>query len=232
MKKIVRGIALILCAALLMSCTSKEKKAEALVKAHLNTVLNDFNSYEPVSTKLDTLYDVPQFNPVVIEKAKQLIASEVQRDKYKKDADRAHERAMIWASPLSSYGATQYKSETAKHLGLSMAMMEEIIKEEELEKEIVELSQAMDFKKQIGWMITHQFRSNNLNGSPILQDCLCLADLDLKTVQQFFYGNDTDTQEAIMRIIGTVQNPLSLEEYDERIKKSQEILDNLKKESE
>lgn len=228
MKKIIRGIVLVLCSVFLFSCASREKKAEALVKAHLNTVLNDFSSYEPVSTKVDTLYDIPPFNPAIIEKAIELIASEKQRDKYREEANDAYEEASLWASSFSSYGTSKFENAQAKHLELSISMVKEILKEEKLEKEIVELSQGMDYTKQIGWMITHQFRSNNTMGAPILQDCLCMADLDLKTVTAFYTQNDSDAQEAMMRVTEIMKSPLSLEEYDNKIRKSEEYLESFK----
>ncbi len=158
----------LLSALIMTSCTlSNEEKAERLVKETVNDYLYHPDSYEPISTKVDSMFiDVTTIEPImeISDKIKDLI-SKIERCKI---------RIKVAESSMDNWAPDGYSSQ------LSRGMYAQAKKEKEefqydLDKYSKKLSEQLaSLKENVakyhkgefnGWAISHRYRSLNGAGS-------------------------------------------------------------------
>lgn len=214
----------VIAAVTLTSCASNQKKAEALVSRHLNTVLNDFKSYEPVSTKVDTLYNLPIWDKGILEKAKKVLFYKKSAAEFKGKADDASRLMDIWLLDFSSYGEAQYHEACNNFYVNSIMSFKQTIDQLNNERDVVEMSSKLDTDEQIGWLITHKFRSNNAFGSSILTEALFLVDKGFKTVNAMYSNSDSDVLDQAKEIKEIIGSQCDTDYYDDMIKKYEDLV--------
>ncbi len=177
------------------ACKSKEDKATELVKNELSKTLYDFESYEPIETKVSEAYQTAYNDTTCYSMA---IGIAYVMDKCSKALDEskdAQEHAEIWGPPTyysSSYSDSQYR----KYLDKANEKREEALRGYELFKTmgsaLEDSIKYLDNKKVIGWEIKHRFRCKTKGGQNTIADYRYVVDPDFEIV---YFCEDTDDND-------------------------------------
>lgn len=168
MKKVVVALSLFAIALIVASCTpSNEEKAEKLVKETLKDYLYHPDSYEPISTRIDSMFiDVTTIEPIM--KISGEISDLISKiDKCKIDIESAETSMNIYAP--DGYSSRFTRGEYAR------AKKEKEEVQSDLDKYTRKLSRKVASLKEnvakyhkgefTGWAVSHRFRSLNGAGS-------------------------------------------------------------------
>jgi hypothetical protein len=168
MKKAIVTLSLCAVALFIASCTpSKEEKAEKLVKETLKDYLYHPDSYEPISTRVDSMFiDVTTIEPIM--KISGEISNLISKiDKCKMDIESAESSMNIYAP--DGYSSRFTRGEYAR------AKKEKENAQSDLNKYAKKLSgKVASLKENVakyhkgeftGWAVSHRFRSLNGAGS-------------------------------------------------------------------
>lgn len=196
MKKVHLLLLVVFIAPLIVtSCKSKEDKAEELVKNELSKTLYDFESYEPIETKVSEAYQTAYNDTTCFRMAMGIAYILDKVSKAFDEAKDAREHADIWGPPTyysSSYSDSQYR----KYLDKANKKSEEALKGYELFKTmgaaLEDSIKILDNKKMIGWEIKHRFRCKTKGGQNAIADYRYIVDPDFKTV---YFCEDTDDKD-------------------------------------
>lgn len=164
----MKKLFVLLSALFIISCTpSNEEKAEKLVKETLKDYLYHPDSYEPISTSVDSMFvDVTTIAPImeISETVKKLL---FKISKCKIDVEIAETSMDHWSS--NAYSSDLFRGEYSR----AKEEMDEA--NSELEKYTKKLSDQLAALKEnvakyhkgefTGWVISHRFRSLNGAGS-------------------------------------------------------------------
>lgn len=215
-------ITLLFCAVALVmtSCTlSNEDKAEKLVKETLKDYLYHPDSYEPISTRVDSMFiDVTTIEPImkISDDIKDLM-SKINR--CKNNIESAESSMDIWAS--SSYFSQFSRGEYAR----AKKEKEEAISD--LNKYTKKLSEQLATLKEnvakyhkgefTGWAVSHRFRSLNGAGSmTIPEEMIFFCDKDFTTC----VGYKADKFEGFAKILKAVDEATSDEDIMDYFKEN------------
>ena len=191
----------IMLAMLMVGCASNEQKAEKLIRADLEEILLDFDSYEPIKTTVkeakQTMYnDTACRNKATVLKATMNVALE-----YAKQGESAKEHMDIWTP--SHYSTKYARAQYAKYREEYINNMEKgqaaydlaMVIGRELKKKIA----ALDTSKVIGWSVTHRFRCKNRGGDHTIGEFRYLIDSDFSKV--IFSVDMEDDEEGIIEVL-------------------------------
>lgn len=182
-----------------LGCTSREEKANKLIKQDMFKTLYDFESYEPIETKLDSAYTSIYTDSII--KLYASIASalldDIQDniDKMKDDESTME----IWRYSYSSLGRNKFKK--------AYEDFSERLDETEFYMKVV--NKYMDsirfkfsiFKPQFyGWKAIHKFRCKTKGGNFDLGDYIYVFDKKIKNIISKEDMND-DNSEKIKDLI-------------------------------
>lgn len=198
MKKI-NLILLSLLSVLVVSCTSKEEKANKLIKQYMYENLYDFESYEPTKTVLDTLYADIRYDKEAYKAARRGQESLETADEYISEASSASKSMEIWSDSYTSYGRSQWTEASNKMqrcldkakscmVEVSTAMLEIKAREEVIYKQPAKIQ---------GWKVGHKFRCKTKGGHSSIGDYCFVMDCDLKEIIAVYDLDDKDYKLAI-----------------------------------
>lgn len=190
----------------MISCQSKEEKAEKLIRSELSKTLYDFESYQPIETTV-TEAKMTMFNDSECwENAAALAYGMEKVSEYIEETQTAQEHMTIWGRPSyysSTYSDNQYykyKREYEENLKKAENTLEACRSiATELKGQIAKLDTA----KVIGWEAKHRFRCKTKGGDPTIEDYRYVLDKDFKTI---IFQEDTDDETAIRDILNAVVN--------------------------
>ena len=194
------------------ACSSKEDKANKLIKDYMFKHLHDFKSYEVVETKVDTLYNTPLWDSECIAYA--TIANEhlKKAEEYKSEAESDHRSMDIWSDGWSYTSRNEYNKAYKSWLNNKMDETTEKITYLTAAKKLREKLDSLDGKEQIGWLVNHTFRSNTLGGNSSLGHYIFLMDKNFKEITAN-YDTDDDELTDTMEAIGIVRDVIKTPEY-------------------
>lgn len=201
MKKIIL-FSLIL--SVLFGCQSNEKKAMSLVKDYMYKNLHDYKSYEPIETKLDSLFSSAETNNEALKAAERFAAEADIYDKESREYDYALEMLQIWKGGWSSTSRSkfkQYQKEATEHLSKSIKAL---LAQNESSLLIKDIADTVK-RKFIGWKITHSFRSNNLAGHSSKGDYVFWVDTKFKNILKSFNEEDYIKQLSYARLMEAIE---------------------------
>lgn len=197
----MKKILLLAVAICLAGCASKEKKALKLIDKEMFSTLYDYDSYQPVETKIDSAFTSIYMDSTIRVHATKIIAIQSLLEESKKNIDEALSTAQMWQDSYSAYGRQKFltaKEETSK-----------CIKEMEASLQLWRESNdtiAMNiktFKPEFqGWQATHKFRCKSKGGNSLLSTHIYVFDPQMKRI---IYSYDTE---------------------DENLKKAHDIIDH------
>ena len=188
---------LVLSALVITSCTlSNEEKAEKLVKETLKDYLYHPDSYEPISTRVDSMFiDVTTIEPTMDIFAPNGYSSQYSRGEYSR-AKKEKEEAK---SDLNKY---------TKKLSEQLAFL----------KENVAKYHKGEFT---GWAVSHRFRSLNGAGSMTIPgEMIFFCDEEFTTCG----GYETDKFEDFVKILNAVDEATSDEDVIDYFKENNFLL--------
>lgn len=195
MKKLFK-IFIVLCVCFsVCSCKSKEQKALKLIDQKMFSTLYDYDSYQPVETKIDSAFYLPEYNDTIIALA--LLANDCQQ-KMEDELDKGNSSITtmtIWGGSYSSYGRSRFleaKEEGLKHLEKS---------KEYGALQFVHLTSLREKSKHFdgsfyGWKVTHKFRCKTKGGYSALSTYIYIFDKKMKTILYQEDSEDNDTIKA------------------------------------
>lgn len=196
----MRTILFILLSVVLFSgCKSREEKVAELIKQDMFKTLYDFESYEPIETKIDSAFTSIYTDSTIIAYAyiARHFLDDVQDDLEKvKEAQRT---AKIWSDSYSSYGRSEYE----KAYNESKEYLEKVNSNMSIVNNYVDSIKAAssNFVNEFcGWKATHRFRCKTKGGNFDLGDYIYIFDKDLKRIIHKEDAND-DSNSKIKSLI-------------------------------
>lgn len=211
-------------ALVMTSCTlSNEEKAESLVKKTLKDFLYHPDSYEPISTRIDSMFiDVTTIEPImkISDEIKDLI---FKINRCEMEFESAESSMDIWSS--DGYSSKFYRGE------YSRAKKEKEEAEHDLDKYTRKLSERLASLKGYvtkyhkgeftGWIVSHRFRSLNGVGSMTIPgEMIFFCDKEFTTCSGYEIGKF----EEFMKILKTVAEATSDEDIIDYFKENSFLL--------
>lgn len=176
----------------LFGCKSREEKAAELIKQEMFKTLYDFESYEPIETKLDSAYTSIYTDSIIKSYAyiAKAFLDDVQDNLDKiKDAQSIME---IWNDSYSSLGRSKYNeayNDFNKRLDNTKRYMEVVNNYMDSIKII-----SSNFKPEFyGWRATHKFRCKTKGGNFDLGNYIYVFD---KKIDSIIYKEDIDDDSS------------------------------------
>ena len=222
MKNII--ILLFCVVALMTSCTlSKEEKAEKLVKETLKSYLYYPDSYEPLATRVDSMFiDVTTIEPIM------KISDDI-KDLMSK-INRCESKISSAESSMDIYSPTGFSSQYSRG-EYARAKKEKEEAKYKLDKSIKKLSaQLASLKENVakyhkgeftGWAVTHRFRSlSGLGSVSIPQEMIFFCDEKFTSCSGYEFGKFED----FVKILKAVDEATSDEDILEFFKENSFLL--------
>ena len=181
----------------LVSCSSKEEKAEKLIKGELAKTLYDFESYQPIETTIKEA-KMNIYNDSACWKKGAVLAYNMQLmmnycDQYKE----AKEHMDIWGRP-TSYSSTYSDNQYYKYKKEFEEALENAVTTRELCKSLAntlkDSASELDTTKVIGWEVIHRFRCKTKGGYSTIGNYRYIISKDFKSV---LLHEDTDDDDNI-----------------------------------
>lgn len=188
MKQIIMALAAIF---ILSGCKSKEEKALEAIKNEMFKTLYDFESYQPVETKIDSAFVSIYTDSTILNHGylSSAILDEVNTTLEEvKDGNRT---AKIWSDSYSSYGREQYneaREKADKGLKKLDIYFEAINAHYDTIRQVAQNINP-DF---YGWKVTHKFRCKTKGGNSTLGTYIYIFDKKMKNI---IYKEDTEDKE-------------------------------------
>lgn len=210
---------------LLASCENRDKKIQNAVSQELKGILYDFESYEPIKTKVDSAFFSPYIDPEVKALMYSMAKPMQELETAKREYNNALSSVALWDMPYSSsYSRQQRKEAIAKRdaakltIENNQAQLISVIKA--LYTRIKEDETSDD--KFIGWFVIQRYRCKTGGGYPSFGDDVFVFNKDI--TECIFYMSC----EEYENLKNFVNQLLSIPE-DEFLKKIEDInlLDNL-----
>ncbi len=205
-------IALLFCA-----CQSREEKALETIKENMNKTLDDFKSYEPIETKMDSLKFDKYGDTLVVKVIFKMRLVEGLVEDFENDYREAKRLFDIWDDPrmynYSSY-ADDKRNNAYKDMQVALIAMEAT---EEVQKSyldtllILDKSHTGDF---YGWRVHHKFRCNTMEGNPMIKNYIYFMD---KKCEKIFLRMDED-EFSWSLFVNYIDRAYSEATEDEKIK--------------
>lgn len=197
-KKIFGLMAIIIMGAFVMSaCTSREEKVAETIKNEMFKTLYDFESYQPVETKIDTLRRDMYGDTLIFDNVFLLDAVYDEITKAKEEFDEQKNIAEIYVPTYYSSSYNDKKFEAAREKMKikidEMKTYSNIL--DSLQTEIKSLEKKCD-KRQYGWFVTHKFRCKTKGGN--------------STLGTYYYLMDDNCEKIIRKFD---EDKMTLEQY-------------------
>lgn len=211
MKKLLLAIPFLL----IVSCSSKEEKANELIKADMFKSLYDYESYQPIETIIDSSF-IDAKKDSIIRGYAYLYMENINKITKSLDKLESEKRLLdIWDKSYTSYGIGKY----LEHYN-NMKKEFADIKEYEiiLNTIISSIKTRADSlgTSFIGWEAKHKFRCKNKGGNPDLGNYLYVFDKDMKKITHKEDLDDKDIISLNSAIDGIISGKISLFEIDNK----------------
>ena len=215
---------LVLSALVITSCTlSNEEKVEKLVKETLKDYLYHPDSYEPISTRVDSMFiDVTTIEPImkISDEIKNLISK----------INRCERKIESAESSMDIFAPNGYSSQYSRG-EYSRAKKEKEEAKSDLNKYTKKLSEQLASLKEnvakyhkgefTGWAVSHRFRSLNGAGSMTIPgEMIFFCDEEFTTCG----GYETDKFEDFVKILNAVDEATSDEDVIDYFKENNFLL--------
>lgn len=181
---------------LLFSCQSREEKAEELIKQDMFKTLYDFESYEPIETRIDSAFTSIYNDTLALLYANTIkILFENLNDK--KTEYKSDKRSMeIWANSSSSLGVYEF-NEAKRRVDEYIERVDDTFKEtDETYMKIRDRNKKIGHSF-IGWEAKHKFRCKTRGGNFDIGNYLYVFDKDIKHILR---SEDLDNKDNLQLI--------------------------------
>lgn len=176
------------------SCMSKEEKAAQLINTEMSKTLYDFDSYEPIETKVTEAYQTAYNDTSCLKMAMAIAYGLHEVDKYIKETKSAQEFMDIWGPPSyysSTYSDRKYYEYRDQVNNLESKMTTAMTAINYMGKSLQDSIAKLDDKKIIGWEVRHRFRCKTRGGHATIGDYRYIISADFKEI---LWQEDTDAE--------------------------------------
>ena len=189
-----------------ISCTlTNEQKAELIIQKDLKESLFHPDSYEPVSTHIDSMFIDSSTFGSMINIREELEDMLVKLNKYERELRNAEESMDLWAP--SGY-VTQFSRGNYERARKDKIEAETNFNKinKKIQEKIVELKDVVESRRKgefTGWLALHRYRGLNGAGTmTISSDVVFLFDIDF----QSYYVYEWDKFEKIIELITIIED--------------------------
>lgn len=188
---------LALIAIALSACTSKEKKAEALIKDYLKMSLLKPDTYKPVKTILREA-NSPYDDLDLLKEVKQLQDIALEYDLTEAQAKNAKSSmALNSGSYQSAYTRNEYQEAKEKYDNANAKIEELKAKGKNLYEKIAKKLKSTP--ELIGYKAFHNFRADDNNGNTYIGNVIALFDKDMERVTYMFEMEEYDALQKYIK---------------------------------
>lgn len=216
----------VLLAFTLVSCASKEEKANKLIKQYMYESLYDFESYEPMKTTVDSLYADVRFDDEALSYAKAGRKSLNEVSGLLDEMHSAQQSMDIWSDSYTSFGRSKFEAARnefkEKYEAVQQSLREVYMSMLKIldRKEYIEQNQNGEF---VGWKVEHKFRCKTKGGNAAIGNYIFIFDKDLKEIINT-YDIDDDDYSSIVDFLEEALDR-EKEELQKSLKDTQEPLE-------
>lgn len=175
----------------LYSCTSKEEKAQELIKNDMYKTLFDFESYEPIETIIDSAYYSVYTDTAFLNKGYRLAAILKILDENIDEIKDAQTTMNIWGDSYTALGRSKYNEAKAKADSRIKTSKIFLALTDSISSQIKDMAKATS-SNFIGWKATHKFRCKTKGGQSTIGDYIYVFDKDIKEI---IYKEDTEDED-------------------------------------
>ena len=195
MKNIISYFLIAILAFSVISCKSREEKALETIREEMNKTLDDFNSYEPIETKIDSLKYDRYGDTLLVNVILRTKITEGMIDLFEKDYKKAKQLFDIWDDPrMYNFSSFAYDKRKKAHEDMQMAAIGMEVSEKALQENLDTLL-IMDKKhtgELYGWRVSHKYRCKSKDGTSSLNHLVYFMDKKCEKVLFKMSGNDED----------------------------------------
>ena len=204
---IVLGVGALCVGVLLAASSSKEGRANKLIKEQFFKTLYDFESYQPIETVVDSAFTSIYEDNSILNKIDTLLAYQSLQIEYLENALKygqiaksAKEGAEIlyeYRTGIGSESYWEYQNRYTESYDLSIKYQElsNAIKEKYNELEISVRLDIQNFKREfLGWQAAHKFRCKTRGGQSSIANYIFVFDKEMKTIIRY---NDIEDEEYV-----------------------------------
>lgn len=188
---------------LVSGCKSREEKALETIKTEMYKTINDFDSYQPIETKFDSLENNIFGDTINVDRIKKIdrlvTVIDMAEAKYKK----AEEIYNKYSQPRYANSYTDYFRNEAKE---AASIMEDCMATAETNGEPLKEEVHKFFNGNLklvgdfyGWRVTHKFRCKTGDGKSGIYTFTYLMDKDCEKIYRYF-DEDYDWESHVSRI--------------------------------
>ncbi len=148
---------------LLIQCKSNEDKALSLINEQMFKTLYDFDSYQPVETKIDSAFHTPFNDSINLKYAIFCSVFLETVDDYLQQAKKAQSAVEIWSDSYTTYGRQKYfeaYDEATKALASAKTFLDMV----GIYQDSIKMRSNEFDKDFMGWQVTHKFRCKTKGG--------------------------------------------------------------------
>lgn len=192
MKNIISYFLIVILAFNFISCKSREEKALETIREEMNKTLDDFKSYEPIETKIDSLkYD--RYGDTLLVNI--ILRTKLTEDLivgFEKDYKKAKELFDIWDDPrMYNFSSFAYNKRKKVYDDLQIAAIGlEVL--EKSKQEYLDTLLILDKKHTGELRVSHKYRCNTKDGTPSLNHLVYFMDKKCEKILFKMTGNDED----------------------------------------
>lgn len=189
MKRFIYFILLVLSVGAVSSCKSKEEKALDLIRDHMFKNLYDFESYEPIETKVDSAFTEAIYDSLIYGYVVDGLAAKELYDEAIADFEEAFSTMQLWSGMFSKYARSEFASasETAKSKLKSAEFYSSAL--HDAQRKTKEAVEALP-KEFMGWKVIHRFRCKTKGGLPDLGEYVFIIDPKFKEIKHSYDTED------------------------------------------
>lgn len=188
MKKILFLATVVL---VMTGCKSREEKAAELIKQEMFKTLYDFESYEPIETKIDSAFTSIYTDTLALLYANEISSMFNELDDAKTEYESAKSAMEIWSDSYSSLGVYKF-NEAKKKVNDYIEKIDDALKKTENIYESIKKRNNEIGRSFIGWKATHKFRCKTKGGNFDLGNYLYIFDKKIETI---LYTEDMDNKD-------------------------------------
>lgn len=194
---------------ILSGCKSKEEKALEAIKNEMFKTLYDFESYQPIETKIDSAFLSAYTDSIIIKHGYILNEFLKEANEALSEIKEANRSMEIWSDSYSSYGREQYyEAKNKADQGLENANL--YIKIMNAQSDTIKLL-AQNIKPDFyGWKVTHKFRCKTKGGDSTIGNYIYYFD---KKVKNIIYKEDTE-DEDLVKVKSLIKEAIEKEDTD------------------
>lgn len=178
----------------LASCKTNEDKALKLIDQHMFSTLYDYESYQPVETKIDSAFTQPIFTDSILYLASKYLNAIDKKEELKRKRESAESTMDIWANPYSAYSKKKYNDARKEYIDLSLAYGKSLKEETQLWIQLIDCVRNFE-SEYCGWGVYHKYRCKSRGGNPLLCEAYFFIAPDFSAITNYYDLDDEEYQE-------------------------------------